>query len=496
LLGKVLDWLLAPLFLLWPVSVSITYVVAQNIASIPYDEALARYLQVLEQRLVVQGNQVVWDRGDRALDDLLRAHEVDGVFWMVLGAQGQYLAGDRQLLLALSEHLNIPVGPVHTTDATLGGTNVRLAYKRINLGRGQSHSATVVVAETTKRRAELTREIIQGVIIPQFIALPMAVLLVWLGLSRGIAPLNAMRHRIRPRATDNLSPLDEQAVPTEITPLVRAMNGLLSRQAQAIEAQRRFVADAAHQLKTPLAGLRTQAELALRDASPKEMQASLRQLMVGFDRAARLVNQLLQLSNAEPPPAIGMSEIDLNAVTYEHTTQWAPRALAMGIDIRFEGSKRAVTIAGHALLLGELINNLLDNALRFTPTTGHVTVRVLRLPNGGAQLDIEDSGPGIAPCERERERERVFDRFYRAPGSRADGSGLGLAIVREIADKHGARAQILDPAQPIVTRVPDGPYGPQTLSASAHLSPEHLRTAGTLVRISFNPVTVRPDNSY
>jgi len=459
LLGEVLDWLLAPLFLLWPMSVAITYVVAQNIAAVPYDEALIRHLTVLEHRLAVYDVDIVLNMDDRARATL-RANEVESVFWMVLGAHNQYLGGDRQLPISLSEIKNVPVGEIRLTDGTLGGFAVRLAYKRVDLGLGPARTATVVVAETTERRTSLANEIIKGVIIPQFMVLPVAVLLIWFGLSRGIAPLNALQHRLRARPPDDLSPMDERAAPTEIAPLVRAMNGLLSRQAEAIETQRRFVADAAHQLKTPLAGLRTQAELALRDASPQEMQASLRQLVTGSERATRLVNQLLQLANAETPAAIGMSDIDLNALACEQTTQWATRALEIGTDIGFEGTEMPVMIAGQPLLLGELLNNLLDNALRYTPSGGQVTVRVRQLPNGAAQLDVEDSGPGIAPGDR----ERVFDRFYRVLGTRADGSGLGLAIVREIAHKHGATVRIVDPVKP---------------------------GSGTLIRVIFAPIVVR-----
>lgn len=182
--------------------------------------------------------------------------------------------------------------------------------------------------------------------------------------------------------------------------------------------------------------------------------------MTGSERATRLVNQLLQLANAETPAAIGMSDIDLNALACEQTTQWATRALEIGTDIGFEGTEMPVMIAGKPLLLGELLNNLLDNALRYTPSGGQVTVRVRQLPNGAAQLDVEDSGPGIAPGDR----ERVFDRFYRVLGTRADGSGLGLAIVREIAHKHGATVRIVDPVKP---------------------------GSGTLIRVIFAPIVVR-----
>ncbi|HAP25147.1 MAG TPA: sensor histidine kinase, partial [Achromobacter sp.] len=218
-----------------------------------------------------------------------------------------------------------------------------------------------------------------------------------------------------------------------------AMNDLLDRLSANVQAQRRFVADAAHQLKTPLAGLRTQAELALRDASPEEMQSSLRQLVTGSERATRLVNQLLLLARAENPSAIGLTRTDINAIAYEQTMHWVPLALSLNTDLGFEGADTPVEINGNPLLLAELLNNLVDNALRYTPRGGHITVRVLQADGQGI-LEVEDSGPGIAPDER----ERVFDRFYRVLGTTSDGSGLGLAIVREITQKHQANVEIGD----------------------------------------------------
>jgi two-component system sensor histidine kinase TctE len=267
--------------------------------------------------------------------------------------------------------------------------------------------------------------------------------LVWFGLSRGVAPLNALQQRLRARRPDDLSPIDARAAPSEIAPLVTAINELLERLSATVQTQRRFVADAAHQLKTPLAGLRTQAEFALRDASAEEMQASLRQLVAGSERATRLVNQLLLLARAENPATVGLTTTDLNLLAYEQTTQWAPQALAIGIDLGFEEAGHPVLIAGNQILLAELLNNLIDNALRYTPRGGRVTVRV-RGTDAAARLEVEDSGPGIAA----QERERVFDRFYRVLGTPADGSGLGLAIVREIAQKHGARVGLADNPSP------------------------------------------------
>lgn len=442
LLGEILDWMLAPLFLLWPMSVAITYVVAQNIANVPYDQALATTARILAEQIRVHEGRTVMELSPEARS-ALRGDENQSVFWLALGGHGEYLAGDRELPLP-PVHALPPAGAVKFQDDTVRDLAIRMAYTTADAALPGAGPAIVVVAETRERREQLANDIIKGVIIPQFAVLPVAVLLVWFGLSRGIAPLNALQQRLRARKPDDLSPMDERAAPTEIAPLVQAMNDLLARLSENVQAQRRFVADAAHQLKTPLAGLRTQAEVALRDANPEEMQLSLKQLVAGSERATRLVNQLLLMANAENRDASQLERVDLQAIAREQTQHWVPQAMASGIDLGFEGPEAELPIRGSALLLAELLNNLIDNALRYTPRGGRVTVRILR-DGDSIVLEVEDSGPGIPV----HERERVFDRFYRVLGTSADGSGLGLAIVREIAQRHHAEVAIDDgPGQP------------------------------------------------
>lgn len=435
LLGEILDWMLAPLFLLWPMSVAITYVVAQNIANVPYDHALANNLQVLARQVSIEDGRAVLTMSDAARA-VLRADETDSVFWLVLGSRGEYLGGDRQLPLPAAIGQPKP-GQIQYEDETLRGFTIRLAFTWIDQQIPGAQAVLLIVAETNEKRTQLANDIIKGVIIPQLAVLPIAVLLVWFGLSRGIAPLNALQHRLRARKPDDLSPIDERAAPSEITPLVAAMNDLLNRLSASVEAQRRFVADAAHQLKTPLAGLRTQAELALRNATPEEMQASLRQLVTVSERATRLINQLLLLARAETPSPKGFSDVEMNGLAQDQTLQWVRQALLLNTDLGFEEAPDPVWIHGNVILLAELLNNLIDNALRYTPPGGQITVRV-SADESHAIVDVEDTGPGIAI----EERERAFDRFYRVLGTSADGSGLGLAIVREIAQKHHAEVQI------------------------------------------------------
>ena len=451
LLGEILDWMLAPLFLLWPMSVAITYVVAQDIANTPYDRGLRSALAVLSE-------QIKWTDQQRAptlsLSPLtrvaLRSQDSEGVFWkaqlihqMPSGLiTGQVIGGDPALPSPPSR-VDMRPGQIYYKDETLSGFEVRLAYLWAQNTRNPTDDLVLlVVAEGREARIELANAIIKGVIIPQFLVLPVAVLLIWFGLSRGVAPINALQQRLRARRPDDLSSIDEQTTPAEITPLVAAMNDLLSRLSGNIEAQRRFVADAAHQLKTPMAGLRSQAELALKSAPNQQIEENLRKIVAGTARATRLINQLLMMASAENPDHLQLVPLDANELARQVTEDWVPVALERGVDLGFEGSHEPANIRGHTLLLTEALNNLIDNALRYAPYSGQVTV-IVSLSSTQVSISVEDNGLGIAPSDR----ERIFDRFYRVLGTQTHGSGLGLAIVKEIAQKHQAQVSV-ETAQP------------------------------------------------
>jgi two-component system sensor histidine kinase TctE len=228
------------------------------------------------------------------------------------------------------------------------------------------------------------------------------------------------------------------------------MNDLLSRLSAALAAQQRFIADAAHQLRTPVAALKTQTELAVRQVRDGEAQITLQQLHQAADHAARLVSQLLTLARAEPGShrSVMRERLDLAALARETAGEWVPRALTRRIDLGFDEAATGIEISADPFLVRELLNNLIDNALNYTPAGGHITVRVLRTADR-VTLEVEDNGCGIAA----EERERVFERFYRIAGGSPEGCGLGLAIVREIAQGHGATVAIHDGANGRGTRI-------------------------------------------
>ena len=452
LFGEILDWMLAPLLLLWPMSVALTWLVAQSIANRPYDRALGEMTRTLSQQISVDRGRVAFALPPSA-DELLRADEADQIYFQVRGGRGEYVGGDNALPTPPEDEVPA-VGELRYRDDEMHNQAVRVAYLWVAMPAapripGTAAPALVQVAETLGKRSQLATEIIKGVILPQFVILPVAVLLVWLALARGIAPLNELQQRIRQRAADDLSPIDETEAPEEVSPLVRAINDLLGRLDRSLATQKRFLADAAHQLKTPLAGLRTQAEIAQREIDagerePEALKRTLQQIALASQRAAHMVNQLLAMARAEDRElAARVVEVRLARLATEAVRDFVPRALERRIDLGYEGpgadgddgDPRRGSVRGHPLLLRELIRNLVDNAIHYTPPGGTVTVRVVHDPFGQVVvLQVEDSGPGIPPSER----ELVFQPFYRALGTNVDGSGLGLAIVAEIARQHGA----------------------------------------------------------
>ena len=448
LFGEILDWMLTPLLLLWPVGLALTWLVAQGIANKPFDRALIYNAHALAQLVTVQRGRPQFNLPQSA-SEILRADDSDSVYYQVLGPRGEWLSGERDLPPPPEEETPQP-GDVRLRDAELRGVDIRVAYIWVRVPVEGNPLALVQVAETREKRSVLATEIIKGVMVPQFVLLPLAVLLVWLALARGIKPLNQLEERIRARRPDDLSPLDHKTVPLEVAPLVDSVNDLLTRLNDSLATQKRFLADAAHQLKTPLAGLRMQADLAQREGTnTDELKQSLKQIGRSSIRATHTVNQLLALARAEASGAqMTQQRCDLARLTMDVVRDSVPRAMDKRIDLGYDGAEPGapgVWLDGNPTLLKELVRNLVDNAINYTPSSddrpGVVTVRVLADTFGRVLLlQVEDTGPGVP----ESERELIFQPFYRALGSEADGSGLGLPIVQEIARQHQAEISVED----------------------------------------------------
>ena len=461
LFGEILDWMLAPLLVIWPMSVALTWLVAQGIANRPFDRELGALARGLAQevqaelRLAGPAGQGAAMRLTRTAALILRGDEDDRLFFQVLGPRGELMAGDADLPVP---HDDAPRNnEVRYRNDELHDEPVRVAYLWLPMDdSGSGRGAVVQIAETLEKRSQLATEIIKGVILPQFVILPVAVMLVWFALSRGIRPLSEIQQRIRRRDSSDLSPIPTADIPVEVAPLVRSLNELLQRLDESMSTQRHFLADAAHQLKTPLAGLRMQAELAARQVGGDEatMRHTLEQIALSSQRAAHMVNQLLAMARVEDPARVLVSEdLDLDELVTDVVRDFVPKALDRRIDLGYEGpdTPQQAVMPGQPVLLRELVRNLVDNALQYTPAGGTVTARVR--PDAFGQvvvLQVEDTGPGIPPAER----ELVFRAFYRALGTQVDGSGLGLAIVQEIAERHGATVTL---SEANAKAPPDGP---------------------------------------
>jgi two-component system sensor histidine kinase TctE len=463
LFGEMLDWMLVPLLLLWPMSVTLTWLISQNIANKPHDRELEYLVQALAREVVRlpegQGPPRV---GLRFPAEAFLAGQIDGHRQIqVLGLQGELVVGDPTLplppreLSMLAPALKGTVNErILLADVEVDEVPMRVAWMWLpeRIERSGEQAPLVQVAESLGERGLLATEVLKGVLVPQYAILPLAVLLVWMALSRGLAPLEALQRRIRARRSQDLSPIDERDAPEEVAPLVSAINDLLSRLEQSVATQKRFLADAAHQLKTPLAGLRMQAELAQREmlqgADPEQARRSLQQMSRASQNATRMVNQLLAMARAEDPEqALRRQRVDLPAIALETVEDFVQRALDLRIDLGYEPppppppGRVPLELMGQPVLIRELVRNLVDNALAYTPPGGSVTVRLLNDHYGRVMVvQVEDSGVGIA----EAERELIFQPFYRALGTEVDGSGLGLAIVREIVQRHGGLITVED----------------------------------------------------
>jgi len=420
---------------LWSLcSSAVAYLLARHFTTQAYDRSLrASILDITRQIKLVNGQPTI-ELPPAALE-MLEWNELDRVYYRVVAASGQELAGNAKL----------PLPPMRLNDteryydAQLDGANVRVAVAAKVLP-GYQEPLRVIVAETTDARRAITRKILVATLLIEGLLVVLVLAGIWLVVGRGLAPLGQLREDIARRSDHDLSPIDAGSTPGEVRPLIDALNGLFARLESALASHRRFVANAAHQLRTPLAGLHTQTELALRETDAQAVRRTLEQVHQASGRASHLINQLMSLARLEPRSGRPLQavQLDLNELVRAVTAHWVPRALTAGIDLGFEPSGYALRILGDRLLLEELLGNLIDNAVRYTSAGGEATVRVGEQDKSPV-LSVEDTGPGIP----EDERALVLERFHRGRNTQqSPGSGLGLAIVREIAQTHGASVHV------------------------------------------------------
>lgn len=430
---KLLNWLLIlllPILLLGAIS---AYFLANYYANLAYDRALYRVALALADEIEFKSGAIAVDLPDSALN-LLEYDTDDYIYYQVQDDKGHYVFGDEKLELPKT----LPSKGKHQYyDAKLGSKSLRMVALNFSLSdAGANTNAIVLIGETRAKRTRMTEEIIISMLVPQIILIALIVYLVNLGIQRGLISLDNLKESISRRLPTDIRPLDELEAPEELRPLLRAMNELIEKEKVAVNERRHFLANAAHQLKTPLAGLKIQAEAALRENDLASIQHALKQISAGSDNLARLANQLLSLARAEPEGAAAQAliRIDLVKLITEVTADWVPKALEKNLDLGVKCALKQLNINANYILLQELLNNLIDNAIRYNRPGVKVTVG-LQVINDEAVLSVEDNGLGIA----QHEQQKVFERFYRVLGTTENGCGLGLAIVREIAHQHQAR---------------------------------------------------------
>lgn len=423
--------------IVWPAIVLGAYFATLALTDEPFDRELESLLLAVAEDARHPRPGLA---GEAAFPALLalRSAPGDRTYVQVADPPERVLAGDAILPApGTGDPSAAPI--VQFRNARAGVEMVRVAYMSVSAD-GAGRSWLVQVGEPLSRRRALAVHATNVVMMVAVVLMPLMVALVWFGLRRGLLPLRQLSARLRARDENDTSPIPPEDAPEELAPLLESLNVQLGRVRANLDSQRRFVGDAAHQLRTPLAGLKTQAQIALREWPAPVVRERLLRIEESAARMGHLVTQLLALARADElrTRRDAFEAVDLNVLLHEVCAQAADAALARQMTIAFEPSA-AAQVDGVPLLLREMFANLVDNAMRYGPERGEITVRV----SGGAAcaVAVEDCGPGIPAAER----ELVFSRFYRALGTGESGSGLGLAIVKEIAALHHAAIRIETP---------------------------------------------------
>jgi two-component system, OmpR family, sensor histidine kinase TctE len=422
--AHLLRLLLPPIAALLAVGAVVAYYPSMEPATEAYDQALVDIGIALGAYVRISDGSYSFELPS-AVEQVLRTDRYDTIYYRILSPGGADIAGEPELA---------PAGGAGPYDALFRGQKVHVVSVQSPCGPA---TCTVLVAETTVKRSRLTRDILLSSLLPQLLLAVATLVIVWFGVKRGLGPLESLSEEIKERSPRDLRPIDAGAAPEETRPLLAALNGLLEQVAESSRSQQRFLANAAHQLRTPLAGLQAHTELALAQPLPEAVRAQLGQVHQATIRTARLANQLLALARAEPGARGDPANVNLKSVVEAEADAWVHQALARDVDLGFELERAPVE--GDAFLLREALANLVHNAIEYSNRGGRVTVRT-GARNGQVFAEVEDDGPGIPPAER----GRVLERFYRVPGTAGTGSGLGLAIVREIAAGHGAGIELAE----------------------------------------------------
>ena len=435
-----------PLCGVWLITIALACWFGADSARALYDQKLLDSADSVAARIVVNGDKASITLPESARQIIERG--VDRFYFVVRDQNGRVLARDGTINSPEGspwpEEVNQPI----FADGTVNDERVRIATTRI-IDEETKRPLILEVAETLNSRNHFSNQILLNILVSELFIIIIGAFAVNFGVVRGLLPLNGLQAAIAERSTSDLRAVPEEGVPVEAMPLVHAINELLDRLSVEIDSQKRFVANAAHQLRTPMAGMKTYLGIARRLANTDDLKNLMEQLDEGTNRLSHLTNRLLSLARAEPNTrrSAHHGNIDMNTVVSDAMYGLVAEAVSKEIELGFEPSPNPALISGSAEELQELVINIVENAIVYTQKGGHVSVRVANTDD--VTLAVEDDGPGIPP----EEREQVFDRFYRVLGTNVSGSGLGLSIVKEIAVAHHASVSIDSGAQGKGTRV-------------------------------------------
>ncbi|APW41737.1 sensor histidine kinase [Rhodoferax saidenbachensis] len=425
---QLLLWLLLPQLVLWLMGGVLAFRVALTYAEKAIDQSLTQSVRSLARQVKPFGSGLLVDF-PRAAQDIIEQDPKDRVTYMVSSPPGSFLLGNGKLLPGPPAGMVVPQNEPVLYNLVLEGKSMRVASIDLSFGDGMTaQRMRVQVAKSLVVQQGIARELVRDVLFPLLLLGAVLSVLVYAGIRRGLLPLQRLEAQLANRTAASLSPIEMTQAPEEVQSLAMVLNQLLTTLRRSLSQEKRFLNDAAHQLRTPLAGLISQTELAMQETEPAALQQRLTKVHTGAQRSAHLVHQLLSLARTEAE--ITLQPVDLAALAREVAREWTPRAVAAGVDLGYEGED-ALSAPGDKLLLREVLNNLIDNALRYAGRGTTVTLRA-RAEGAHGVLEVEDNGPGLSA----EDMERVFERFWRAselPG----GCGLGLAIVAEIAQRHG-----------------------------------------------------------
>ncbi len=426
-------WMLLPMLAIVPAAAALQYWLVLQPTREAFDQALANAAVSVASFVRLDGETVAFDMNPQA-ERSLRTDQFDSIYYAVLAPGGNQVAGDPPLR---EPRLSVAADAVAFFDTEVDGAAVRVAARGVACG---ASVCQVRVGETQVKRQQIFRKSLVGTLAGVLAFALASVATIVLATRKALRPMQRLGEQVGTRSLDDLRPVDAVGMPAEVLGLVDAVNRLFGRVREGSLAQQAFLANAAHQLRTPLASLKNEAELALTAPHPSSMRGTLERLNAGASRAARLSSQLLALARSDAAAQAGMSTetVDLKALASEAAVEWVPLALAAGVDLGFE--LESALLDGRRFLLRELLANLMHNAIEHAGPGAHVTVRTRR-ENDASVLEVEDDGPGIP----ELDRSTAFERFRRGSEAAGVGSGLGLAIVRDIAAGHGARVAIVDP---------------------------------------------------